>query len=210
NRSEHGNHGVVQGPDDAIYMVHGNYTKIPDGIELDPHGNWAEDVLLPRLWDPRGHAVNIMAPGGQVLRYDGSMHLYAAGMRNTYDITFHDGDLFGYDADMEWDIGTPWYRAPRLIHIIPGAEYGWRAGTAKWSPSFPDSLPPVLDTDVGSPTGMVSVRGSGFPDEYQDAVLMADWSYGRIFAVHLTPSGATFEGRNETFLTGRPFNVTDL
>ena len=54
-------------------------------------------------------------------------------MRNPFDIAFnHDGELFTYDADMEWDIGEPWYRPTRVNHIISGAEFGFRNGSAKW------------------------------------------------------------------------------
>ena len=55
--------------------------------------------------------------------------IVAGGFRNPYDLDFTaDGELFTYDADMEWDIGTPWYRSPRLIHVVSGGEYGWRGG----------------------------------------------------------------------------------
>ena len=35
------------------------------GLAADsPHKNYQEDQLLPRQWDPSGHAVGILAPGG--------------------------------------------------------------------------------------------------------------------------------------------------
>ncbi len=37
-----------------------------------------------------------------------------------------------------------------------------------------------------------------------------DWAYGRILACHLVPRGAGYVCRAETFLKGRPLNVTDL
>jgi len=37
-----------------------------------------------------------------------------------------------------------------------------------------------------------------------------DWSYGRIFAVHLKPQGATYAAEREVFLKGKPLNLTDL
>ena len=37
--------------------------------------------------------------------------MVSIGYRNAYDIAFNaDGELFTYDSDMEWDMGTPWYR----------------------------------------------------------------------------------------------------
>src|ERR1043165_4052848 len=37
-----------------------------------------------------------------------------------------------------------------------------------------------------------------------------DWSYGRIMAVHMTPQGASYTGTFETFVRGKPLNVTDF
>jgi len=35
------------------------------------------------------------------------------------------GELFAYDADMEWDLNTPWYRPDLFESVISGAEFGW-------------------------------------------------------------------------------------
>lgn len=37
-----------------------------------------------------------------------------------------------------------------------------------------------------------------------------DWTYGRVLAIHTTPRGASYRGSAETFLRGRPLNVTDV
>jgi putative heme-binding domain-containing protein len=213
--SEHGAHGITLGPDGFLYTVHGNYTPLPESVASDsPFRNYAEDLLLPRLWDPRGHAVGILSPAARVLRTDKNgnhWEIVAGGMRNPYDIAFNaDGELFAYDADMEWDIGAPWYRAPRLVHVVSGGEYGWRAGTGKWPTYYPDNLPPVLDTDLSSPTGMVFGTDADFPKRYRKALFMGDWAYGRILVAHLAPQGATYTGTYEAFATGKPLNVTDL
>ncbi len=106
--------------------------------------------MLPRIVDPNGHATTIAAPGGTILAYDratGSFARMADGFRNAYDMAFApNGDLFTFDSDMEWDIGLPWYRAVRVVHVLPGGDYGWRTGSADWPAWYPDSLPPVLDT----------------------------------------------------------------
>src|SRR6266700_3381207 len=68
---EHGYHAVVLGPDKMIYVMNGNHTKLPAGIaENSPLKNYQEDFLLPRQWDPGGHAVGILAPGGYIVRTD--------------------------------------------------------------------------------------------------------------------------------------------
>ena len=37
-----------------------------------------------------------------------------------------------------------------------------------------------------------------------------DWSYGRIVAVHLMPDGASYFASKETFVRGKPLNVSDM
>src|SRR5206468_2267464 len=128
-------------------------------------------------------------------------------------------ELIGFDSDMEWDWGTPWYRPIRVFHAVSGGDTGFREGTGKWPEYFPDSLPPVVNVGVGSPTGVKFGTGAKFPPKYQRAFYAMDWSYGRIIAAHLTPDGAGYRGTFENFvapasLTSNgpktPLNVTDL
>jgi len=212
-RGEHGPHGIVLGPDGLLYIVAGNHTNLPDPERSAVPRHWDEDHLLPRLWDASGHAVGIMAPGGWVCRTDrdgATWELYAVGFRNCYDIAFDpNGELFTFDADMEWDMGAPWYRPTRVSHVVSGAEFGWRSGSAKWPPYYPDSLPATIDIGPGSPTGIVFGTGAAFPKRYRDALFILDWTFGTIYAVHLEPSGASYDATTEVFLTGRPFPVAD-
>ena len=215
-KGEHGPHGLALGPDGMIYTVHGNHTPLVSKVdrERSPYRNWAEDQLLPRLWDPRGHANGVMAPAGTVLRTDKdgeAWEVVAGGLRNSYDIAFApNGELFTYDSDMEWDIGLPWYRPPRVVHIVEGGEYGWRSGSGKWPDWYPDSLPPVVDTDLASPVGVAFASSGMFPEPWSSALFVGDWAYGRIAAVHLTPDGASWSGEYETFALGVPLSVTDI
>ncbi|MBI4324926.1 MAG: c-type cytochrome [Chloroflexi bacterium] len=212
---EHGSHGLVLGPDKMLYYVHGNFVKLPADLSTDsPHRHYAEDQLLPRGEDGNGFGVGIKPPGGFVVRMDPEAkrcELFAAGFRNAYDIGFNsDGELFTFDSDMEWDWGMPWYRPIRINHVVSGGDYGFREGTGKWPAHYPDSLPATVDIGVGSPTGVKFGTGSAFPPKYQKAFFVMDWSYGRIIAVHLTPKGSTYSGTAETFVKGKPLNVTDL
>lgn len=223
---EHGPHGVVQGPDGALYIAIGNHTRLPDTLATpatdtapgaapgSPYDHFGEDLAGPRMWDPRGHAVGIRAPGGVVLRVDpatGAAQVMAGGFRNAYDHCFNaEGELFTYDSDMEWDIGAPWYRAPRIVHVVRGGEYGWRSGSGCWPDWFADSLPPVCETDSASPTGMVSGHESAWPDPWRSMIYAADWTFGRILAVNLQRNGATYSGGWQLFASGRPMPVADL
>jgi putative heme-binding domain-containing protein len=199
-----------------IYVMNGNHTKVPAGISTNsPHKNYQEDFLLPRQWDANGHAVGILAPGGYVVRSDAdgkkAWELMLAGFRNSYDFDFNrEGEMFTFDSDMEWDWGLPWYRPIRINHCVPGAEFGWRSGSAVWPEYYPDSLPATINIGVGSPTGVKFGTKSNFPEKYQRAMYAFDWSYGRIFAVHLHPQGASYSADYEVLLKGKPLNLTDL
>ena len=211
---EHGPHSLVLSPDkQSIYLMCGNFTDIP---ELDAYRLpkvWKEDNLFPAIKDPRGHATDRMAPGGWIARIDPEgkrWELVGAGFRNTFDFAFNDaGDLFGYDSDMEWDFGLPWYKPTRICHITSGADFGWRTAASNWSPTFADCLPAVLNMGQGSPTGVFAGRGSKFGVKYQKAIYAFDWSFGIIYAVHLQPQGASYKATAEAFVSGSPLPLTD-
>ncbi|BCU78155.1 hypothetical protein llg_28700 [Luteolibacter sp. LG18] len=213
-QGEHGPHQMVPSPDGKwIYVVAGNFTEVPQIDGSMQARVWKEDQLLPRVTDPRGHDPNQMAPGGWIARFkpDGtSWELYASGLRNTYDIAFNNrGDLFGYDSDMEWDFGTPWYRPTRLCEILPGGEYGWRNGSGKWPVEYEDSFNSVIDFGPGSPTGVVAGRGAKFPAKYQQALYLLDWTFATVRAIHLEPSGSGYKAVSEEFITGKGLPFTD-
>lgn len=212
---EHGPHAVILSPDGkSLYVCAGNHTNLTKVDTFLAPKIWGEDSLLPRMWDPNGHAVGRMAPGGSVYRVDPDgkkWDLFCIGFRNQYDIAFNrDGELFTYDSDMEWDMNTPWYQPTRVFHCVNGGDSGWRSATAKFPPYYIDTLPPVVEIGPGSPTGLVFGTGAKFPAKYQEALFMCDWSYGKLYAVHLTPTGSTYKGQAEEFIRGTPLPLTDI
>lgn len=215
-RGEHGPHALILTQDrKRILVCCGNNTDLPENIARSRVPRvWQEDHLLGRMPDARGHNAGRLAPGGFVGSFnpDGSeFELIATGFRNEFDIALNQsGELFTYDADMEWDVGTPWYRPTRVNHVISGAEFGWRNGTGKWPAYYPDSFGSAVDIGPGSPTGICFGYGTQYPAKYQNALFIADWSYGNIHAVHLTPDGSTYTGEYETFATAAPLPVTDM
>ncbi|MGD9723204.1 MAG: HEAT repeat domain-containing protein [Pirellulales bacterium] len=213
---EHGPHAPVLGPDGLIYVMIGNHAFVdPPVAATSPHHHYYDaELITPKFEDANGHAAGIKAPGGTVVRTDvnGSfLELFVGGFRNAYDHAFDRyGELFTYDSDMEWDVGLPWYRPTRVNHLIPGAEFGWRSGWSKWPEYFVDSLPATIDIGRGSPTGVVFYDHRRFPEKYQGALFLCDWSQGRIVAVTMQPADGTYKAHSELFLEGRPLNCSDI
>lgn len=185
---EHGPHSIRLSPDGKrIFVIAGNHTDPPfkPGEELENENyssrvptNWGEDLLLPRMWDANGHARGKLAPGGWIASTDPdgkTWEIWSIGYRNPYDMAFNaDGELFAYDADMEWDVGTPWYRPTRVVHATSGSEFGWRSGTGKWPEYYIDSLPPLINIGPGSPVGVDF--GYGPPREADSEAAKNAWA----------------------------------
>ncbi len=210
----HGRNHVKLGPDGWIYVAHGNNVVLPENLSTRSSlRNYAADQVLRNPWDETMFDGNVELPAGHVLRVkpDGSeVELLAGGLRNPLDGAFNrDGEFFVFDADMERDVGASWYMPTRVLHVVPGADYGWRRGTGRQPAWYADTLPSVVDVGLSSPTGVFFGYGAKFPARYQDTLFCLDWAYGRILAVTLGARGASYEGVQETFVSGRPLNVTD-
>ncbi|MEZ6065746.1 MAG: hypothetical protein R3B90_08580 [Planctomycetaceae bacterium] len=237
---EHGPHAIRLSPDgQSLYVIAGNHTQppfevprsagpqtmggvrdtvlkpepLPEGMSSRILTNWDEDQLLPRVWDARGHARGVLAPGGWIAKTDPdgkTWEIISMGYRNPYDMAFNaDGELFAYDADMEWDMGMPWYRPTRVVHATSGSEFGWRSGSGKWPTYYLDSLPQVVDVGPGSPVGVEFGYGTKFPAKYQKALYLCDWTFGTMYAIHLTPNGSSYTGEKTEFLSRTPLPLTD-
>jgi len=213
---EHGPHSLVLSPDgQEIYFIAGNHTLIPEELTENSRlpATWAEDNLFPPYLDARGHANDIEAPGGWIAKTnpDGSdWELISAGFRNPFDMGFNqDGELFAFDADMEWDIGMPWYRPIRICHVTSGSEFGWRTGSGKWPSYYTDNLPAVVNLGQGSPTAVVMGKDLDFPAKYKTGMFVFDWSFGTTYYVELEASGSTYQGNKQEFFSGTPLPLTD-
>ncbi|MEO7797814.1 MAG: heme-binding protein, partial [Opitutaceae bacterium] len=210
---DHGVHTVELTPDGkALFINSGNSTALTaiDASRVPKH--WGEDSLLPRM--NTGFMDTSYAPQGWIAITDlegKKWELFASGLRNQVDIKVNNvGELFTWDADMEWDMGDPWYRPARLNHVISGADFGFRNGTGKWPNHYLDSYGSLVDIGRGSPTGNAFGYGAKFPKKYQDALFFLDHQYGRVYAAHLTPKGASYTAEVELFLTAQPFNAADV
>jgi putative heme-binding domain-containing protein len=208
---EHHVHGIVLGPDGkSLYVVGGDRDDLPCEKGRTPK-HWNRDS-----WEFK----SIPKPysGGYVLRtdLDGKNPEYLCmGLRNCYDIAFNrQGDLLTFDSDLEFDVGMPNYRPTAIRQILSGTDSGW-AGRGpemrwSWTPKWEEFQPPLKDVGPGSPTGVCFGYGAKFPAAYQEAFFACDWTFGRIFAAHLTPKGATYQADVELFLSAKGLPITDL
>ena len=210
---EHGPHAIFPTADgEGLYVVMGNQTPLPeDYTHARTPEVWGEDQLLPSL---QHFMRGAEAPLGHMARIDPegkTWDVVATGFRNQYDAALNrEGEMFTYDADMEWDLNSPWYRPTRINHVIDGADYGWRTGSGKFPDYCTDTFGTVVDIGPGSPTGVCFGYGAKFPANYQNAFFACDWSYGKLYAVHLEPKGSTYTASFEEFAAAQPLPLTDI
>ncbi len=210
----HGRNHLKLGPDGHLWLACGNNVLLPSPLApASPLKHSAWDQVLPNPWDGSMFDGTVEMPAGYILRVSpegDDLRVHAGGLRNPLDLAFNrDGELFTFDADMERDVGASWYMPNRVLHLVSGADFGWRRGTGRLAAWQADTLPSVVDIGLASPTAVFFGYGARFPARYEEALFICDWSYGRILAVHLEAKGASYRGRQESFVSGRPLNVTD-
>ena len=145
--------------------------------------------------------------GGNIYRCkpDGSkLERWATGFWNPHASCF---DAFGRMFTLDND---PDSRPPcRLLHIIPGGDYGYRfrngrKGThpfTSWNGEIPGTLPMVSGTGE-APSGIVCYESDGFPEDYLGTLLVGSWGDHRIDKFVLKPRGASFESLPQPVIKG--------
>ncbi len=190
----------------SLFSIHGDSVDLPTSDVDDLTSPLRETKLLPSKKEGTLYRLDL----GDTVKTS----LVHAGLRNPYGVALHEsGDPFTFDADNEHDMGTPWYRPTRILQLTSGGDSGYREVTGQLPPRFhdqPDHAPQLFDIGRSSPTSVMFGYGLKFPKDYQQALFALDWTYGRVIAVHLFPRGMTYRASAETFLQGRPLNVTDI
>ena len=97
-----------------------------------------------------------------------------------------------------------------MSHLIKAGEFGWRDDAAVWPAYFDDSVAPVMNIGPGSPSGSVFGYGAAFPEKFQRALFVCDWTFATIHAVFLQPSGASYRAEVQEFLGGNGLPLTDV
>ena len=212
---EHSAHSIILTEDQkGLYLVSGDHSRVPPGVPSLQPPVWKLDSLLPAMHDPMGHAVGIEAPCGWISRIspDGKdWTVVASGLRNSVDLAINrEGELFTYDSDLEFDIGSPWYRPTRVNHVTSASEFGSRAGSGKWAEYFADSNGAVANLGPGSPTGIAFGYPSNYPGNYRDKLFLCDWTFGTIYTLDMEEDGSSYTGTATEFLTGSPLNISAM
>ncbi len=155
--------------------------------------------------------------GGRVFRCraDGSHpELLAVGFWNPFGLEFdRAGRLWTVDND-------PDSRPPcRLLHVIPGGDYGFqfrhgRDGLSPfiaWDGELPGTLPMAAGTGE-APTSVIDASRTSLPSKYGTALLVASaWEHAIEF-YRLSPVGISFKSTREVLVEGgedfRPVAMT--
>lgn len=177
----------------------------PDGRILFGMG---ENLGVPwSLVGSDGRTIKGGGEGGNVFECaaDGTgLRRLATGFWNPFSLAFDTaGNLFAVDND-------PDARPPcRLLHVVPGADYGFqfrhgrrgRHPFTSWNGELPGTLGMVAGTGE-APSGLFYGHDPRLPPSCRGRWIVTSWGDHRIESYQLTPRGATFDGTMTPLVTG--------
>lgn len=206
---DHAIHGIQFGPDGFLYMSVGD-----QGLDVT-------DKSGDRVFTSRGGKYQ----AATVLRTDmEGMHLeiLASNMRNPYEPTVDSfGNVYISDNDDDGNEQT------RINYVFEGGDYGyWNEGTGgrrsgnkrldeiHWNTDRAGTMPTMLKTGFGSPTGLMVYDGAALPDRLRGTLIHSDAGPGHIRSYRPVPDGAGFSAEMEVLVSSpedswfRPSDVT--
>src|SRR5699024_7486477 len=218
---DHGVHAFVFGPDGKLYFNMGNEGKVikdPDGKTVtDIFGNKVTSEGTP-YWQGMVFRCNLDGTEFEVLAHN---------FRNPYEVAVDSyGTLWQSDNDDDGNKGT------RINYVMEYGNYGYtdeitgagwrkrRTGmaadipTRHWYQNDPGSIPNLLQTGAGSPTGIAIYEGELLPEVFQDEMIHADALPNIIRSYPVEDHGAGYSAEIENILKGnkdqwfRPSDVT--
>ncbi len=193
-------HCLAWGPEGDLYLNHGD-PLLNYGLSDRPD-HWGHWTLFA---GPDGKKIPYTGSGAVLrLKPDGSdVKVVAGGLRGPVGLTFdRDGNLFTNDNDHESKADL--YAPARLMHVTPGADFGWPRG---WLASKTPDRKDLLDL-------MTSNFGRGVPcdmafyDEpylpgLRGSLLMCRWDRLSVTRYLLTQRGASFQTDEHDFAVGK-------
>lgn len=198
------------GPDGLLYLLNG--TAQPDASRpsaSSPYRDTLEATILAALPDPAGLNSGVKAPGPHLLRHDfesREMEMVAGGLGSVRNLAFmENGDLLTVEGENARDRGLPWHRPARLLHLVPGGEYGWRSGSGVWPDRWTDQNPPVAELGLLIPSGLAACTHNGMSQRYRGALFIADSAHPRLLAATFRAEGSSLALSNlDTLVRASP------
>jgi hypothetical protein len=183
------------------------------GLTFSPDGQWLyvsrgnTGSLRYTIKGTDGSAVSNYGDGGNIVRcrIDGSkVEEVATGFWNPFDLKFDtNGRLFCVDND-------PDARGPnRLVHVIPGGDYGYKSlfggggnhPYQSWNGELPGTLPIVSGLGE-APCGLIDASFTSLPADYEGCVLSTVWGEHNLTLTKLSPKGISVVGENRIIVEG--------
>ena len=83
----------------------------------------------------------------------------------------------------------------RIIHVLEGADYGWRSDIDPPNLDRPGTLPAMLQSEAAVPDSLLAIGSTAFPKFFQGLLLMAHAKAGIVQALAIEPAGHSFTVR---------------
>ncbi|MHA8103865.1 DUF7133 domain-containing protein [Aquirufa nivalisilvae] len=181
--TDHATNGIRMGIDGWIYIAAG-------------------DFGFHNATDRSGKKITMLGGGIVRVRPDGTeMEVYTHGTRNIYDVAI-DPYMNIFTRDNTND-GAGWNI--RFSHHIQSGEYGYPLLFKHFTEEI---LPALVDVGGGSGTGSLFMDEPTWPAKYNQVPMMADWGNSILYIHRVTPDGASYTQKDETFIKLK--QITDL
>lgn len=204
---DHGIHAFTFGPDGKLYFNAGNEGK----QLLDKNGKPVRDQdgdIIDRKKYKQGMVFRCNADGSQV-------ECLGQNFRNPYEVAVDSyGSLWQSDNDDDGNRGT------RINYVMPYGNYGytdemtgagWQANRTNiedsiplrhWYLNDPGSVPNLLQTFAGSPTGIIVYEGSLLPAPFQGSMIHCDAGPNVVRSYPVKKNGAGYSAEIVNILKG--------
>jgi quinoprotein glucose dehydrogenase len=193
----HNMSGVIEGPDGRIYWNIGDI-----GANITTKDG-------RKIANPNSGLIARSNPDGS------DFEIFATGLRNTHEFVFDEyGNLISSDNDGDYP-----GESERLVHIVEGADAGWRSNwqygkytdprnnkynvwvdeklfKPRWDGQAAYVMPPIMNYHNG-PTGMVYNPGTALGKDWKNKFFLVEFvgtpTRSHIWSFGLKPKGASFE-----------------
>ncbi|RYF96117.1 MAG: dehydrogenase, partial [Chitinophagaceae bacterium] len=204
---DHGVHAFTFGPDGKLYFNFGN-----EGVTLkDKNGKPVKDqdgdVIGPAKYR-QGMVFRCNPDGSEV-------EVLGHNFRNPFEVAVDSyGNLWQSDNDDDGNRGTRinyvmWYGNYGYTDEMNGA--GWSASRTHmedsiplkhWHLNDPGSVPNLLQTGAGSPTGIVLYEGKALPEKFRNRMIHCDAGPNVVRSYEVTKVGAGYKATINNILKG--------